>query len=67
MNYPAPSQRELEVLQKICEGFTSKEIGNSLYISSGTVESHKRSLLIKFDAKNTVHLAVEAMRHGVVI
>ena len=59
-----PSQRELEVLSKICEGLTAKEIGTQLYISQGTVESHKRNLILKFDARNTVDLAVKAVRSG---
>ena len=60
----SPSRRELEVLSKICEGLTAKEIGHALYISQGTVESHKRNLILKFDARNTVDLAVKAVRFG---
>ena len=59
-----PSRRELQVLDKICEGLTAKEIGSELFISQGTVESHKRNLILKFDAKNTVDLAVKAVRSG---
>jgi len=60
-----PSRRELEILSKICEGLTAKEIGNELYISQGTVESHKRNLILKLDARNTVDLAVKAVRSGI--
>ncbi len=60
-----PSRRELEILHEICNGFTAKEIGNKLYISQGTVETHKRNLILKFDARNTVDLAVKAVRSGI--
>ena len=60
-----PSRRELQILSKICEGLTAKEIGCELYISQGTVESHKRNLLLKMEARNTVDLAVKAIRQGI--
>ena len=60
-----PSRRELEVLSKICQGLTAKEIGNALYIAQGTVETHKRNLILKFDARNAVDLAVRAVRMGI--
>lgn len=59
-----PTQREREVLIKLSEGFSSKEIGTSLFISQHTVETHKRNLMSKLRAKNTVHLAVIAERMG---
>ena len=46
----------------ICEGWTAKEIADRLHISAYTVEAHKRHLIEKFDAKNTVHMVVRAMR-----
>jgi len=60
-----PSQRELQILEKICDGLTAKEIGKDLYISPGTVETHKRNLLLKLNARNTVELAVRAVRLGI--
>lgn len=59
-----PTQREKEILIKLSEGFSSKEIGASLFISQHTVESHKRNLIAKLRARNTVHLAVLAERNG---
>jgi len=58
------TKREKEVLFKLCEGFSAKEIGASLFISQHTVESHKRNLMFKLRARNTVHMAVLAERHG---
>lgn len=50
----------------ICEGMTAREIANELYISAGTVETHKRNLLLKLDVRNSVQLAVKAVRMGFV-
>lgn len=39
-----PSQREMDVLQAIAGGLTSKEIAQRLFISENTVEAHRKSL-----------------------
>ena len=59
-----PTQREKQILVQICEGFSSKEIGAFLFISPHTVETHKRNLMAKLRARNTVHLAIIAERSG---
>ena len=51
------SQREVEVLTHIAEGLTNKEIGEILFISPRTVDTHRRNLLLKTGAKNSVSLA----------
>lgn len=65
MKTAEPSKRELQILEKICQGLTAKEIGGELYISQGTVETHKRNLILKLNARNTVDLAVRAVRLGI--
>jgi len=55
----------MQILEKICQGLTAKEIGGQLFIAPGTVETHKRNLLLKLNAKNTVDLAVRAVRLGI--
>ena len=47
------SKRELEVLQAVSLGWTSKEIGTMLGISSRTVEIHRANCLNKLDASNS--------------
>ncbi len=65
MKNSQPSRRELEILERLVQGYTAKEIGGQLYISQGTVETHKRNLLLKLNARNTVDLAVRAVRSGI--
>lgn len=59
-----PSQRELEVLKAIAGGLTSKEIARRLYISENTVEAHRKSLFLKFEARNIADLVMKAVRRG---
>lgn len=55
-NQPIITRREKEVLDLIAEGLTNNEIAQKLFISSTTVDSHRKNLLSKFDAKNTAAL-----------
>ena len=50
------TRREMEVLKLIAEGMTNNEIAQTLFISSTTIETHRKNLLAKFDAKNTALL-----------
>ena len=45
------SNREYEVLQKIAEGLSNKEIAESLYLSESTIKTHVSNLLVKLNAK----------------
>lgn len=59
---PIITKREKEVLGLICEGFTNPEIAEKLFISLPTANTHRKSLLAKFGAKNVaslVKIAVE--------
>ena len=50
------TRREKEVLELIAGGMTNNEIGEKLFISPSTVDTHRKNLLAKFDAKNTASL-----------
>ncbi|MFN8252695.1 MAG: response regulator transcription factor [Ferruginibacter sp.] len=65
-NQPIITRRELEVLQLIAEGLTNAEISDKLFISVPTVNTHRKSLLEKFDVKNTATLIAKALRTGVI-
>lgn len=60
----ALSSRELDVLKLICEQMTTKEIGETLYISPRTVEGHRKNLIEKTGSKNTAGLIIYAVEHG---
>jgi DNA-binding NarL/FixJ family response regulator len=50
------TRREKEVLELIAAGMTNNEIGEKLFISPSTVDTHRKNLLAKFEAKNTASL-----------
>ena len=53
---PIITRREKEVLVLISDGLTNNEIGEKLFISTTTVDTHRKNLLTKFEAKNTAAL-----------
>ena len=58
------SKRELEVLKKIAQGNSSKDIASLLFISENTVETHRRNLFAKLQANNVADLIVKAIAKG---
>lgn len=50
------TRREKEVLELIADGMTNNMIAEKLFISSTTVDSHRKNLLAKFEVKNTASL-----------
>ncbi|MAZ27444.1 MAG: hypothetical protein CL868_10255 [Cytophagaceae bacterium] len=57
------SERELEVLDLLGKGYSSKEIADKLCISDHTVISHRKNLIEKFKVRNTAHLIRETSRY----
>ena len=51
--------KEREVLQLIANGLSSKEIAQRLSISFYTVQTHRKNMLAKTQAKNTPELIVK--------
>ena len=60
------TQREKEVLREIAAGMQTREIAEHLHVSVNTVESHRKSLMLKLEARNAVELVVKAIRMGLV-
>lgn len=56
------TRREKEVLEMIAEGFTNSEVAAKLFISTATVDTHRKNLLAKFDARNIASLIKTAMQ-----
>jgi len=56
------SKREQEVLQLIAEGHSSKVVGEKLFISPKTVETHRQNIMRKLELHSTVDIVRYAMR-----
>ena len=61
---PALTTRELEVLQLIVHGKSSKEIAAILGISANTVAVHRANMMQTLGIHNTAELVVYAIRNG---
>ena len=57
------SPREQQVLKLLADGFTSKQIGEVLFISEKTVESHRGNIMTKLDIHTIAELTKYALRH----
>jgi DNA-binding NarL/FixJ family response regulator len=61
---PMITRRESEILKLIADGLTNNEIGEKLFISPLTVDTHRKNLLLKFNARNTAILIKTAVSKG---
>lgn len=50
------TQQEKVILKYVIDGFTSKEIGDLLFISKHTVDTHRRHIRKKLNEKNSSYL-----------
>ncbi len=58
------TRRETEILRLIADGLTNQDIAEKLFISAWTVDSHRKNLLVKFNARNTAILIKTAAGMG---
>jgi DNA-binding NarL/FixJ family response regulator len=62
--YGALSKREVDIVRLILQERTSQEIAEALFLSSETVETHRRNIMHKLDVRNTAGLVKYAMERG---
>lgn len=60
------TDRKLEILKLISMEYSGKEISEALYISSNTVETHRKNLLKKLNTKTTVGLVKYALKNNLI-
>lgn len=65
-NLPVITRREKEVLGLIADGLTNNQIAQQLFISVATVDTHRKNLLAKFEAKNIASLIKAAVKMGII-
>lgn len=61
---PLLTRREKEILILIADGLTNNEIAKKIFLSSHTVDSHRKNLFIKFDVNNVALLIKKASQAG---
>ncbi|MBP8823155.1 MAG: response regulator transcription factor [Flavobacteriales bacterium] len=60
------SERELEVLAALAEGLSNKEVGDKLFISPRTVDTHRTNIMKKLEVHNLAGLVRLAIAAGLV-
>lgn len=63
---PKLTRREKEILAFVAKGLTTNQIAESLFISSHTVESHRKNLMEKFQTKSVTAAVKSAIEYGLI-
>lgn len=58
------SKREVEIVNFITMGLTSREIADKLYLSKFTVENHRKNIIRKLNVKNSFELIYMVNKAG---
>jgi two-component system, NarL family, response regulator NreC len=58
--------REREVIQRVTEGKTTKELGAALCLSVKTAETRRTNLMRKLNLHSVADITLYAVRHGIV-
>ncbi|MBY0485904.1 MAG: response regulator transcription factor [Flavobacteriaceae bacterium] len=59
------SDRELQIIKMVCREMKSKEIADELFINIRTVESHRKHIMDKTNAKNFIGVVLYALRYDI--
>ena len=65
-NYELLTDREREILQRIAEGKTNKEIAAALNVSPYTVDTHRTHILQKLNLHSVPEVILYAVRKGII-
>ena len=60
------TKREIEILKLISQEYTTPQIAEKLFISTYTVDTHRKNLIAKLDVKNVAGLVKYAVQNGLV-
>jgi PAS domain S-box-containing protein len=60
------SKRELEVLEFMCEGKSTLEMSEQLFLSQRTIETYRANLLSKTNSKNSAELIIYAIKNRLI-
>jgi DNA-binding NarL/FixJ family response regulator len=60
------SDREIEIITLIAEGYSNKEVADKLFLSTHTVTTHRKNIMNKLGVNNTAGLVLFAVRENLV-
>lgn len=56
------TERELQIIQLIAEGYTNSQIAAVLYLSNHTVNTHRKNIMRKLNVNNTAGIVMYAVK-----
>lgn len=66
LSLPRLTKREKQILKLVAQGKTSSMIAEELFLSPLTVDTHRKNLLQKFQAKNSTELITIALQQNMI-
>ncbi len=60
------SEREMEIIKLVAEGYSNKEVADKLFLSTHTVTTHRKNIMNKLGVNNTAGLVLFAVRENLV-
>lgn len=60
------SEREMEIITLIAEGYSNKEVADKLFLSTHTITTHRKNIMNKLGVNNTAGLVLFAVRENLV-
>jgi DNA-binding NarL/FixJ family response regulator len=60
------SDREIEIVRLVAEGFSAKQIADQLCLSIHTVNTHRKNIMAKLNVNNTAGLVMYAIRENII-
>lgn len=60
------TKREIDIITRVGQGLSNKEIAEELFLSLGTIKNHISIILDKLELRDRTQLAIYAIRHNVV-
>ncbi len=61
---PELSPREVDVLREVAKGKTTRDIADTLHLSTHTIDTYRKNLLVKSNCSNTAELIVWGVGKG---
>lgn len=59
------SEREVEVLRLVAEGYSNRQIAELVHLAEGTVKNHISAILLKLGARDRTNAVLRAIREGI--
>jgi len=60
------TNREIEILELISNGQSTRDIALRLFLSSETIKTHRKNIMLKLDAKNVANLIRKAFEKNII-